>query len=86
MATGLGKSWLAAFDSTRPEFGRVLFAAHREEILNQCRDAYRRIRPDGTLAAALRREGGYSASTPNGIDPPKFGKKMVISGRGLADT
>jgi superfamily II DNA or RNA helicase/diadenosine tetraphosphate (Ap4A) HIT family hydrolase/HKD family nuclease len=49
MATGLGKTWLAAFDSTRPEFRRVLFVAHREEILTQTRDVYRRIRPSGTF-------------------------------------
>ena len=49
MATGLGKTWLAAFDSTRPEFRRVLFVAHREEILTQARDVYRRIRPDGSF-------------------------------------
>ena len=50
MATGLGKTWLAAFDSTRPEFKRVLFIAHREEILTQARDIYRRIRPGGTYS------------------------------------
>lgn len=49
MATGLGKTWLAAFDATRPEFGRVLFVAHREEILIQARDVFRRIRPAGAL-------------------------------------
>jgi len=49
MATGLGKTWLAAFDSTRPEFRRVLFVAHREEILTQARDTYRRIRPGGSF-------------------------------------
>lgn len=49
MATGLGKSWLAAFDSTRPEFARVLFIAHREEILNQTRDVFRRIQPDARI-------------------------------------
>jgi len=49
MATGLGKTWLAAFDSTRPGFKRVLFIAHREEILTQSRDVYRRIRPSGSL-------------------------------------
>ena len=27
MATGLGKTWLAAFDSTRPQFKRTLFVA-----------------------------------------------------------
>lgn len=49
MATGLGKTWLAAFDSTRPQFRRILFIAHREEILHQARDVYRRIRPSGTF-------------------------------------
>lgn len=49
MATGLGKTWLAAFDSTRPHIRRVLFVAHREEILRQSRDVFRRVRPDGTL-------------------------------------
>jgi len=49
MATGLGKTWLAAFDSTRPEFRRVLFVAHRDEILKQARDVYRQVRPAGSL-------------------------------------
>lgn len=49
LATGLGKTWLAAFDTNRPEFGRVLFVAHREEILNQALDTFRRIRPAARL-------------------------------------
>jgi superfamily II DNA or RNA helicase/diadenosine tetraphosphate (Ap4A) HIT family hydrolase len=49
MATGLGKTWLAAFDSARPQFRRVLFVAHREEILRQSRDVFRRVQPDGDL-------------------------------------
>lgn len=49
MATGLGKTWLAAFDSARPEFRRVLFVAHREEILRQSRDVFRRVRPGADL-------------------------------------
>lgn len=49
MATGLGKTWLGAFDSTRPEFHRTLFVAHREEILSQARDTFRQIRPGGSL-------------------------------------
>lgn len=44
MATGLGKTWLAAFDS-RP-FDRVLFVAHREEILAQAMATFRQIRPE----------------------------------------
>lgn len=49
MATGLGKTWLAAFDSTRPGIKRVLFIAHREEILATSRDVFRRVRPSGTF-------------------------------------
>ena len=49
MATGLGKTWLAGFDSARPEFTRVLFVAHREEILNQTREVFRRIQPDARI-------------------------------------
>ncbi|MGV8989725.1 MAG: DEAD/DEAH box helicase family protein [Cypionkella sp.] len=44
LATGLGKTWLAAFDSQ--PFARVLFVAHREEILTQAMSSFRRIRPE----------------------------------------
>jgi superfamily II DNA or RNA helicase/HKD family nuclease len=44
MATGLGKTWLAAFDSR--DFARILFVAHREEILTQAMSSFRRIRPE----------------------------------------
>src|SRR5262245_46931999 len=49
LATGLGKTWLSAFDSQRPEFKRVLFVAHREEILGQALKTFRRIRPTAKL-------------------------------------
>lgn len=49
LATGLGKTWLAAFDSNRPAFRRVLFVAHREEILGQAMKTFRRIRPTTRL-------------------------------------
>ncbi len=50
LATGLGKTWLAAFDSCRSEaFRRVLFVAHREEILTQAMETFRRIRPTARL-------------------------------------
>lgn len=45
MATGLGKTWLAAFDTAREAFRRILFVAHREEILSQAVATFRRIRP-----------------------------------------
>jgi len=49
LATGLGKTWLSAFDSNRPEFERILFVAHREEILDQAIKTFRRIRPGARL-------------------------------------
>jgi superfamily II DNA or RNA helicase/diadenosine tetraphosphate (Ap4A) HIT family hydrolase len=49
LATGLGKTWLSAFDSHRDEYRRVLFVAHREEILRQAMSTYRRIRPAAHL-------------------------------------
>lgn len=43
LATGLGKTWLSAFDSE--SFDRILFVAHREEILSQAMATFRRLRP-----------------------------------------
>jgi superfamily II DNA or RNA helicase/HKD family nuclease/diadenosine tetraphosphate (Ap4A) HIT family hydrolase len=58
LATGLGKTWLAGFDCDRPEFKRILFVAHREEILDQAVAVFRRIMPNGRIGrlAAERRE------------------------------
>ena len=41
-ATGIGKTYLAAFDSKSYE--KVLFVAHREEILKQAADSFRNVR------------------------------------------
>ncbi len=49
MATGLGKTWLAAFDAHQAGASRVLFIAHREEILKQSRDVFRRVNPEATM-------------------------------------
>ncbi len=43
-ATGIGKTYLAAFDSK--EYERVLFVAHREEILIQAKESFENIRPN----------------------------------------
>lgn len=43
-ATGIGKTYLAAFDSR--EFNKVLFVAHREEILKQAYESFKNIRKD----------------------------------------
>jgi len=50
LATGVGKTWLSAFDSNQPgTYDRILFVAHREEILSQALKTFRRIRPDAHL-------------------------------------
>ena len=41
-ATGIGKTYLAAFDSKTYE--KVLFVAHREEILKQAAESFRNVR------------------------------------------
>lgn len=45
LATGLGKTFLAALDA-KAMGGRVLFIVHSNAILEQARDAFRRIWPD----------------------------------------
>jgi superfamily II DNA or RNA helicase len=59
LATGLGKTWLAAFDSAAADARRILFIAHREEILDQAVDAFRRVHPHARIGRldAARREG-----------------------------
>ncbi len=46
-ATGTGKTFLAAFDSLGYE--RILFVAHREEILRQTEKTYLQVRPDASV-------------------------------------
>ncbi|WP_062270389.1 DEAD/DEAH box helicase family protein [Endozoicomonas arenosclerae] len=46
LATGLGKTWLAAFDTQQCQAEKVLFVAHREEILLQAQQTFVKIRPD----------------------------------------
>lgn len=42
-ATGVGKTFLAAFDSFK--YKKVLFIAHKEEILKQAADSFGKVRP-----------------------------------------
>ncbi len=46
LATGLGKTWLSAFDTIQSDAKRILFVAHREEILLQAEETFVRIRPN----------------------------------------
>nr|WP_239552578.1 DEAD/DEAH box helicase family protein [Oceanisphaera litoralis] len=45
MATGLGKTWLAAFDARQIQAQRLLFVAHRDEIIRQAQDTFIRLQP-----------------------------------------
>lgn len=49
LATGLGKTWLSAFDAVQMGARRVLFVAHREEILYQAAETYLRIKPNSRV-------------------------------------
>ncbi len=49
LATGLGKTWLSAFDAEQTGARRILFVAHREEILNQAAETFLRIRPNARV-------------------------------------
>lgn len=57
-ATGVGKTYLAAFDSVK--FGRVLFVAHRKEILGQAERSFRNVRPSDSTGFfdSTRRDTG----------------------------
>lgn len=46
-ATGIGKTYLAAFDSKG--YNRILFVAHRDEILNQAAASFRNVRQDKSI-------------------------------------
>ncbi len=48
MATGLGKTYLAAFDARAAGAQTVLFVAHREEILAQAQRTFTRVFPEAT--------------------------------------
>ena len=58
LATGLGKTYLAAFFAK--SFKRILFVAHREEILEQAKAAFVHIHPDKSV--------GYYNSTEKNLD------------------
>ncbi len=49
LATGLGKTWLAAFDVQQVMAKQVLFVAHREEILMQAEETFVRIQPEASI-------------------------------------
>lgn len=49
LATGMGKTYLAAFDAEAARASRVLFVAHRDEILLQAEKTFLRVHPNATV-------------------------------------
>ncbi len=49
LATGLGKTYLSAFDFKAMRGERALFIAHREEILDQAKDTWQSVFPDKVI-------------------------------------
>ncbi len=49
MATGLGKTYLSAFDFERMGGRKALFVAHREEILRQAAESWAEVFPDRSI-------------------------------------
>lgn len=45
-ATGVGKTYISAFDAKRINAGKLLFVAHREEILNQALESFKLVHPN----------------------------------------
>lgn len=46
-ATGIGKTYLAAFDSQ--DYEKILFVAHREEIIKQSAESFKNVYPNKTI-------------------------------------
>jgi superfamily II DNA or RNA helicase/HKD family nuclease len=70
MATGLGKTYLAAFFARN--FDRVLFIAHREEILHQAKQSFQRVLPNKTF-------GIYDGKTKEGQADIIFASIFTLS-------
>lgn len=70
MATGLGKTYLAAFFAKR--FKRILFVAHREEILKQAERSFKNVLPDLTT-------GIYNGTTKDGDADAVFASIFTLS-------
>lgn len=46
LATGLGKTWLSAFDTQQMQAKKILFVVHREEILKQAEFTFLQMYPE----------------------------------------
>ena len=63
-ATGVGKTFLAAFDFMQSGFTKLLFIAHRESLLHNARESFRKVMVDPSFGGFLG--GGKNEVSPNG--------------------
>lgn len=72
LATGMGKTWLAAFDVMQMGAARVLFVAHREEILHQAQRTFSWLLP-------AKSSGLYVGSGKNAAADMVFASVQTLS-------
>lgn len=70
-ATGIGKTYLAAFDHIKAE--RVLFVAHREEIIKQAARSFKNVRKSENI--------GFFYNSTKDTDKAMIFVKMIINYR-----
>ena len=73
LATGMGKTWLAAFDALQMKARKILFVAHREEILLQAENTFCQHMPKAST-------GLYNANNKN-IDVDSLFASIQTIGR-----
>ncbi|MDM7857353.1 DEAD/DEAH box helicase family protein [Thiopseudomonas acetoxidans] len=82
LATGMGKTWLAAFDALQMQAKRVLFVAHREEILLQAQSVFNRVHPNahtGLFQGALKEhEADFVFASVQSLSKPEALQRFSI--------
>jgi superfamily II DNA or RNA helicase/HKD family nuclease/SOS-response transcriptional repressor LexA len=71
LATGMGKTYLAAFDAAQIDAKRVLFVAHREEILLQAEESFLAIMPN-------KRIGRYTGKQKDEVSDLLFASVQTL--------
>ena len=67
-ATGIGKTYLAAFDFQQSGFKRVLFIAHRETILRRARESFAKVMRNPAFGSILGGGNGKVSEYAPGAD------------------
>lgn len=75
-ATGIGKTFLSAFEVRNAGARRVLFVAHREQILNHAKNTFDQVLPE-MKTAIIQGEGSINAA--DGDDVSVFATVQTLS-------